>query len=90
MIKNVPHLEITEGVLVHCNTVKNDYQQHSRVLYTFISDKPFGQLLHTSPKNFIFSKIFTVEFSFIEVWLTDQNSKPPETEDKVNITIPVN
>ena len=60
MMKNVPHLEITEGVLVHCNIVKNDYQQYSRVLYTLISDKPFGQLLHTSPKKFIFSRIFRV------------------------------
>ena len=34
--ENVPHLEITELVLVHCNIVNNDYQQDSRVLYTFV------------------------------------------------------
>ena len=39
--ENVPHLEITEVVLVHCNIVKNDYQD-SRVLYTFIRNKLFG------------------------------------------------
>ena len=39
---NVPHLEITELVLVHCNIVKNNYQQDSRVLYTFIPNKSFG------------------------------------------------
>ena len=48
--ENVPHLEITEVVLVHCNIVNNSYQQNSRVLYTFISNKLFGQLLDISPK----------------------------------------
>ena len=38
--ENVPHLEITEVVLVHCNIVNNDYQQDTRVLYTFVSKKP--------------------------------------------------
>ena len=41
--ENVLHLEITEVVLVHCNTVCNYYQQDSRVLYTFILNKSFGQ-----------------------------------------------
>ena len=43
--ENVPHLEITEVVLVHCDIVNNDYQQNSRVLYTFVLNKPFGSLL---------------------------------------------
>ena len=47
--ENVPHLEITEVVLVHCNIFNNDYQQDSRVLYTFIPNKSFGQLLDISP-----------------------------------------
>ena len=47
--ENVPHLEITEVVLVHCNIVNNDYQQDLRVLYTFIPNKSFGQLLGISP-----------------------------------------
>ena len=50
--ENVPHLEITEVVLVHCNIVNNDYQQDSRVLYTFVPNKSFGQLLDISPKKF--------------------------------------
>ena len=49
----MPHLEITEVVLVHCNIVNNDYQQDSRVLYTFIPNKSFGHLLDISPKKFI-------------------------------------
>ena len=73
--ENLPHLEITEVVLVHCNIVNNDYQQDSRVLHTFVPNKSFGELLYISPKNFIFKKTFNSEFSYIEIWFTDQNSK---------------
>ena len=52
--ENVPHLEIMELVLVHCNIVNNDYQQDSRVLYTFVPNKPFGSLLEISPTNHTF------------------------------------
>ena len=48
--ENVPRLEITEVVLIHCNIANNDYQQDSRVLYTFVPNKSFGQLLDISPK----------------------------------------
>ena len=71
--KNVPHLDITEVVLVHCNIFNNDFQQELRVLYTFVPKKSFGQLLDTSPKNFIFLKTFDSEFSYIEVWFPGQN-----------------
>ena len=50
------HLEITEVALVHCDNVNNDYQQDSRVLYTFAPNKPFGSLLEISPTNHIFFK----------------------------------
>ena len=73
--KNVLHLETTEEVLVHCDIVNNDYQRDSRVLYTFIPNKSFAQLLNNSPKDFIFLKTFNSEFSYIEVRFTDQNSK---------------
>ena len=56
--ENVPNLEITEVVLVDFNIVNNDCQQNSRVLYAFILNKSFGQLLDIRPKNFIFSKTF--------------------------------
>ena len=52
--ENVLHLEITEAVLVHCNIVTNDYQQDSRILYTFVPNKPFGCLLEISLTNHIF------------------------------------
>ena len=54
---NMPHLKITEVVLVLCNNVNNDYQYHLRVLHTFVPSKLFGQLLNTSPKSFIFLKL---------------------------------
>ena len=67
--EKVLHLEITEIVLVHCNIVNNDYQQDSRVLYTFVPNKPFGSLLQISPASHIFLKTFNSEFQTIEVWL---------------------
>ena len=85
--ENVPHFEITEVVLVHCNIVNNDYQQDSRVLYTFVPDKPFGSLLDSSPANHIFLKTFNSEYKEIDVWFTNQNSPPLEIEDRINLTM---
>ena len=82
--ENVPHLEITEVALVHCNIFNNNYPQNSRVLHTFIPNKSFGQLLGISSKNFIFLKALDSEFSFIEKWYTDQNSKLLDIEDKTS------
>ena len=80
--ENVPHLEITEVVLVHCNIVNNDYQHDLRVLYTFVPNKPFGGLLKIYPTNYIFFKTFNSEYDEIIVWFTDQNSNALEIEDK--------
>ena len=79
--ENVLHLEIKEVVLVHCNIVNNDYQQDSRVLYTFVPNKPFGSLLEVSTTNHILLKTFKTEYDEIRVWFTDQNSKPLKIED---------
>ena len=84
------HLEINEVVIVHCNIANKDYQQDSRVLYTFVLNKLFGQLLDISPKKIIFLKTFDSEFSHIEVWFTDKNYKPLEIEGKINITLVIN
>ena len=70
--------------------VNNNYQHDLRVLYTFIPNNLFGLLLDISPKTFIFLKTFNSEFSYIEVWFTDQNSKPLEIDDKINITLVIN
>ena len=87
MVKKVPHLEITDLVLVHSNIVNNDYQQDSRVLHKFVPNKPFGTLLEISPTNHIFLKTFKSEFQAIRVWFTDQNSQPLEIEDRTNLTL---
>ena len=88
--ENLLYLEFTEVVLIHCNIVNNSYQQNLRVLYTFVPNKSFGQLLDISSENVIFLKTFDTEFSYIEVWYTDQNSNPLEIEDKINITLVIN
>ena len=76
--ENVPHLEITEVVLIHCNIVNNEYRQDSRVFYTFVKKKPFGSLLEISLTNHIFLKTFNSEF---------QMSKLLEMEDRINLTL---
>ena len=86
----MPHLEVAEIVLVHCNILNKCYQQDSRVLFRFISNKLFGQLLDISPKTFIFFKTFYLEFSYIEAWLTDKKSTPLEIEDKIHIMLVIN
>ena len=88
--ENFPHLEITEVVLSHCNIFNKDYQYDSRVFYTFFPNKSFGQLLDNSHKNVMFLKTFNSELLHIEVWFTDQNSKLPEREDKIKITLVIN
>ena len=85
--ENVPHLEIAEVVLVHCDIVKNDYQQDSRGLYTFVPNKLLGSLLETSPTNHIFLKTFNSVYDENKVWLTDQNSQPLEIEDRISLTM---
>ena len=85
--ENVPHLEVVELVLVHCNLVNNDYQQDSRILYTFVPNRTFGSLLEISPLNHVFVKTFNSEFQEIKIWFTDQTSTPLEVEDKINITL---
>ena len=84
--ENLPHLEITEVVLVCCHIVNKYYQQYSRVSYTFVPNKSFGSLLEISPKNNIFLKTFNSEFQEIEVWFTNQNIQSLEIEDKTNLT----
>ena len=86
----MPRLEIIEVVLVYFNIVNNSSQQDLRVFYTFVPNKLFDQLLDVSPKNFIFLKTFNSEFLSVEVWFTDQNSKPQEIEDKINIYLVIN
>ena len=83
--EDVPKLESVEVVLVHCNLVNNSYQQASKVLFTFVPNKQFGQLITISPHSLTMLKTTNSEFPFIQVWFTDQNNRP--LEDSVNITL---
>ena len=64
--ENVPKLESVEGVLVHRNLVKNDYQHASKVLFSFVPNKQFGQLLSISPHIFTMMNTINIEFSSAE------------------------
>ena len=82
----VPKLESVDLVLVHCNVVNNSYQQASKILFTFVSNKKYGQLITVSPHSLIMLKTVNTEFSFIEIWFTDQDNRPIEI-DSVNISL---
>ena len=79
--EDLPHLEV---LLVYCNIVNKNYQQDSRVVYTFVLNKLFGSLSEISPKNLIFLKTC---HSDIEIWFADQNSQPLYIEYKINLTL---
>ena len=83
----VPKLESVEVVLVHCNLFQNDYQHSSKVSFSFVLNKQFGQLIHISPNTLTMMNTVNVEFSDIKVWFTDQFSKPLEVEDNFNLTL---
>ena len=83
----MPKLETVEAVLVDCNLVNNNYQQASKVLFTFVPKKQFGQLITITPRSLTMLKTTNAEFSFIEIWFTDQNNRPLEIQDNVNITL---
>ena len=65
--ENAPRLESVEAVLVHCNLVKNYYQHASKALFTFVSNKQFGQLLNISPHVFAMMNTVNTDFSSVEV-----------------------
>ena len=80
----VPKLESVEVVLVHCNLVKNNYQHLSKVLFSFVPNKQPGQLINISRESLIMMYTINTEFSFVEVWFTNQSSKALEIEDNAN------
>ena len=81
------YLESAEIVLVYCNLGKNDYQHSTKVLFSFVLNKQFGQLINISPNTLTMMNTVNTEFSFVEVWFTDQVSKALEIEDNVNLTL---
>ena len=85
--EQVPHLEVVELVLAHCNIINNYYQRDSTILYTFVPNKLFGSLLEISPTNNILLKTFNSEFQEIKIWFTDQTSQLFEVENKINLIL---
>ena len=83
----VPRLEAAEVVLVHCNLVNNNYHQASKVLFTFVPNKQFSLLITITPHSLTLLKTTDAEFSFIEIWFTDQNNRALEIEENVNIIL---
>ena len=72
---------------MHCNLVKNDYKHSSKILFSFVPNKQFGQLIYISPNTLTMMNTVNTEFSHIEVWFTDQFSKPLEIEDNVDLKL---
>ena len=83
----MPKLESVEVILVRCNLVNNNYQQASKVLFTFVPNKQFGQLINIAPHSLAMLSTTNTESSFTEVWFTDQNSEPLAIEDNINLTL---
>ena len=85
--EDVAKLESVEVVLTHCNLVNNNYQQASKILFTFVPNKQFGQLINIFPRSLRMLGTKKTEFSFIEVWFIDQTSESLKIEDNVNLTL---
>ena len=85
--ENVPKLELVETVLVHCSLVKNDYQHTSKVSFTFVPNKQFGQLINISAHYLTIVNIVKTEFSSVEVWVADKVSQALEIKDNINLTL---
>ena len=80
-------MESVEVVLVHCNLVQNDYRRSSKVLVRFVPNKQFGQLINISPNTLTMMNTVNTEFSYIEVWFTNQNNNAHKIEDNANLTL---
>ena len=72
---------------MHCHLVNNNYKQASKVLFTFVPNEQFGQLISIFPHSLAMLSTTNTELSSIEVWFTDQNSEPLEIEDNGNMTL---
>ena len=83
----VPKLESVDLALMHCNLVNNTYQKASKVLFTFVPDKSYGQLIASIPHPLMMLKTVNTEFFICRSWFTDQDKRLLEIEDSVNISM---
>ena len=89
-MEKVQSLVILEVVLVQRNLVDNQYQQNSKVLYTFTQNKSYAYSLNVEPNNLVMLKTYNSEFDEIILTFTDYNGRTLEIEDKVNLTLLIN
>ena len=88
--KDVDQDKEIEVVLVHCNVVNNtyhNYQQASKLLFIFVPNKQFGQLINISPHSLTMLSATNTECSFIKVRFTDRNSEPLAFKDNVTMIL---
>ena len=86
-MNQLDHIDQSEYVLLHCNLVENDYLQISKLLYEFVPDKRFGQLISVKSPVFIQCKTSDTIFDYIEIWFTGQNNKSLQIEDNLSVTL---
>ena len=85
--ENISSLEVVEVVLIQCKFVDNQYEQKSEVLHYFTPNKSYAYLLNVEPSNSAFLKTHITEFDEVIITFIDQNGRPLEIEDKVNVTL---
>ena len=88
--EKIPILEVAEVVLIQCTLLDNQYQQKSKVLYTFTPNKSYAYLLNAEPSNLLFLKTYNTQFVGIMITFTNQNGRPLEIEEKFNLTLLIN
>ena len=84
-MEKIQSLKVLEKVLVQSNLVDNQYQQKLKVIYTFTPNKSYVNLLNVEPSNEV--KPHNAEFDEIIITFADQNDRPLEIEEKVNLTL---
>ena len=78
-------LESVEVALVPCHLINNNYEQASKVLFTFVPHKQLEQVNTIPRHSFTMLKTTNTEFSSIQVWFNYQNSKQLEIEGNVSM-----
>ena len=84
---NTIKLDQVEYVLLYGNIVQNDYLQNAKLVYEFVPDKKFGQLIYVKPP--VSNQCITLDsiFDYIEILFTDQSNKSLQIKDKVSVAL---
>ena len=85
--ENVPKLENVRNILAFCNLVENTYLQESKLLFSFVPNSKFGNLLSVTPQVLKYFDTVDSIFDYIEISFTDQNGRPFQTDDDITVSI---